>query len=217
MASLPMELLIQIFSHDSLTSKDRANISLACPRIHDITHSILYSRNTELERALYLFLAAKYGRIDALQLAHGFGADINCQAWFNDKDNLWFNKKDTDKLHTGFTTPLHVAAKYGQNEAVEWLLDRGANIDAPSKHWCDAPHLKDPKIYLIYQKDCTWTPLFAAINERHTFTVELLVSRGATVASLDAGDSDGVSTLHVAAANGLKSTIRFLSTASEAF
>lgn len=228
MASLPMELLLQIFSYDSLTSNDRANISLTSRRIYDIIHPILYSRSTELERALCLFLAAKSGRVDSLQLAQDFGADINCQAWFNDKDSVWFNDKSTQELHTGFTTPLHVAAKYGQDEAAGWLLDRGANIDVPSKHWCDAPQLKEYLYdsshtsvglfgpYRALGNHSTWTPLFAALNEKRTSTVELLVSRGANVTNLDAGNPDGVSAIHLAAANGMNSIIRLLSTKSEA-
>ncbi len=33
--------------------------------------------------------------------------------------------------------PLHIAAKFGHNEVVTWLLDRGANIAAVSSNLCD--------------------------------------------------------------------------------
>lgn len=208
MASLPTELLTQIFTSDSLTSQDRANISLTCLRIFDIIHPILYSLSTELERASCLCLAAKRGRVDALQRALDAGADINSQAWFNDEANIcqWYNEEDKDKQHKRFTTPLHVAAKYDQIEAAVWLLEHGANINGPSQEWCDASRLE--RYLPRYGANYTSTPLFVALNEKHTSAAELLVSRGAKVVNLE---GDGDPAVHVAAANGMNSIIRLLS------
>uniref|UniRef100_A0A0B7BP65 Uncharacterized protein n=1 Tax=Arion vulgaris TaxID=1028688 RepID=A0A0B7BP65_9EUPU len=55
--------------------------------------------------------------------------------------------------------PLHYAADYGQTEVIEYLLSKGANINAPDKYGI--------------------SPLLSAIFEGHTPSVKLLLERGA--------------------------------------
>jgi len=54
---------------------------------------------------------------------------------------------------------LHVAADYGQTEVLEYLLSKGANVNALDKHGI--------------------TPLLAAVFENHLESAKLLLSKGA--------------------------------------
>uniref|UniRef100_A0A1A9WJ39 ANK_REP_REGION domain-containing protein n=1 Tax=Glossina brevipalpis TaxID=37001 RepID=A0A1A9WJ39_9MUSC len=55
--------------------------------------------------------------------------------------------------------PLHYAADYGQYDVLEYLINKGANINIMDKHGI--------------------TPLLAAIWEGHTKCVKLLLEKGA--------------------------------------
>jgi len=56
--------------------------------------------------------------------------------------------------------PLHYAADYGQTDVLDYLLSKGAKVDAVDKHGI--------------------TPILAAIWEGHTACVRLLLDKGAT-------------------------------------
>ncbi|KAJ6644265.1 Myotrophin [Pseudolycoriella hygida] len=56
--------------------------------------------------------------------------------------------------------PLHYAADYGQTSVLDYLLSKGANVNAVDKHGI--------------------TPILAAIWEGHTACVQLLLDKGAT-------------------------------------
>jgi len=75
-------------------------------------------------------------------------------------------------------TALHRAARYGPRDVAEWLLDRGARVDALGR---DAA-----------------TPLHRAANFGRRDVVELLLERGARV---DAHGSTGWTPIHLAASN----------------
>ncbi|XP_054714590.1 myotrophin-like [Uloborus diversus] len=56
--------------------------------------------------------------------------------------------------------PIHYAADYGQKEVLNYLIDKGANIDAKDKYGISA--------------------LLAAIWEGHTSCVKLMIDKGAS-------------------------------------
>ncbi|GFW33664.1 myotrophin [Trichonephila clavipes] len=60
--------------------------------------------------------------------------------------------------------PIHYAADYGQKEVLNYLIDKGANIDAKDKHGISA--------------------LLAAIWEGHTSCVKLMLDKGASKCGL---------------------------------
>jgi ankyrin repeat protein len=88
----------------------------------------------------------------------------------------------------GFT-PLHLAAFFGRPEAVRFLLDRGAEVDAPGTGWM------------------TGTALHSAASSRQPEAVAMLLDAGADP---DARQSGGWTPLHAAAQNGDLATVEAL-------
>jgi ankyrin repeat protein len=80
----------------------------------------------------------------------------------------------------GFTA-LHFAAFFGRPEAARFLLDRGADGDAPGRGWM------------------TGTPLHSAASSRQPEVVAMLLDAGADA---DARQGQGWTALHAAARNG---------------
>lgn len=215
-ALLPIELIIQILGDDHLASRDRASISRTCQLFHNINNPLLYAQDVRQGRSSCLFWAAKHGRLDTLKRAVDAGADINNEGWFADDDDGDDGGGIVhvhDNKPAGVTTPLHVAAKYGQKEAAEWLLDHGANIDAASFCWCDALVMYWRQYFSPASRP-GWTPLFAALTHEQAATAELLVSRKAELTNMHTRRRRlFIPALHVAAANGMTSVIHMLAQA----
>lgn len=220
---LPAELILQILGEDQehLDCRDRASVSRTCQLFYSINNPILYAQNIQQGRSSCLFWAAKHGRLDTLKRAIDAGGNVNTESWFADHaDNVHqvhlagpgFSDHNNSNNDDGVTTPLHVAAKYGQQEAAQYLIDHGAIVDAASSRFCD--HLK---IYWRQYFTPTWrpgwTPLFAALNHGQTATAELLVSHKAESTNVHIrGRRLFIPALHVAAANGMTSVIKLLAT-----
>ncbi|MGH0163225.1 UNVERIFIED_CONTAM: hypothetical protein FKN15_057713 [Acipenser sinensis] len=69
----------------------------------------------------------------------------------------WCAGEDVNRTLEGGRKPLHYAADCGQTEMVEFLLSKGADINAPDKHGI--------------------TPLLSATYEGHVTCVKLLLSK----------------------------------------
>lgn len=102
--------------------------------------------------------------------------------------------------HDGFT-PLHLAAFFGQKAMVDFLLARGADVNATSKNasalraiHSAVAHRGDPAVALAIAKALVaagaeinlaqqggWTPLHAAAFHGHAPLVEFLLAHGADV------------------------------------
>lgn len=88
----------------------------------------------------------------------------------------------------GFT-PLHLAAFFGQTGSVDFLLERGAEVDALGAGWM------------------TGTPLHAATSGHHADVIALLLGAGAQA---DMKQSGGWTPLHAAVMHGDERSTRLL-------
>uniref|UniRef100_A0A1B6EBN3 Uncharacterized protein n=1 Tax=Clastoptera arizonana TaxID=38151 RepID=A0A1B6EBN3_9HEMI len=98
------------------------------------------------------------------------------------KDYVESKEIDLNKEIDG-RPPLHYAADYGQQHVIEYLITKGADINAKDKHGISA--------------------LLAAIWEGHTLCVRTLLDKGASkegtapdgTSYLDAADKDEIKAL----------------------
>ena len=133
--------------------------------------------NPEADRAL--LDAANNGNIELIMQALNDGANVNA---------IW----DTGETEN---TPLHMAAFQGNNEIVELLIAKGANLEAKDRPNGGTP-LFDAAQYgrkevteLLIAKGADvnpkrsrmGTPLHGAVRYEHKKIVELLITNGADV------------------------------------
>jgi uncharacterized protein len=85
--------------------------------------------------------------------------------------------------------PLGLAAFFGHTDIVEYLLNKGAEVNSPSRNAMRV------------------MPLHSAIANRHAAIVQLLLDHGANV---NAAQADDFTPLHEAAQNGMLDVTRWL-------
>jgi uncharacterized protein len=147
--------------------------SLAVARDHEGVSALLRARY-RLDRSLAEAVKARVAALDVFE-ATTFG-DLDRLAVLLEADPGLTDRRSGD----GFTA-LHLAAFFGQDDAVRLLLARGADPDARGTGWM------------------TGTPLNSATSARHAAAVELLLEAGADP---DAVQRGGWTPLHSAAHNG---------------
>lgn len=107
--------------------------------------------------------------------------------------------------------PIHLAAIYGWLAVLSTLLDKGANVDARTRHVADAVwRLSAPA---KAQRADRQTPLMIAAQEGATAAARLLLERGATIGLRD---SSGSTALHAAASPWWNENTEFVSVLLEA-
>jgi ankyrin repeat protein len=158
-----------------------ADPSLAMARDHEGVSALLRARYRR-DRALVEAVKARVASLDPFEAAT-FG-DLDRLAVLLAADADLTQRRSGD----GFTA-LHLAAFFGQDEAVRLLLARGADPDARGTGWM------------------TGTPLNAAASSGHATVVALLLDAGADP---DAVQRGGWTPLHSAAHNGDARTVELL-------
>jgi ankyrin repeat protein len=116
--------------------------------------------------------AARDGNIDHIKTLLAFGANIDDTIWFKDQG-----------------TALHWAADAGQTETVEFLIEKGADVNVES--------------------EASESPLFYAARSGHADIVKLLLENGAYVSGTESGRGDKVP-LVLAAGNGHLEAVKIL-------
>lgn len=114
-----------------------------------------------------------------------------------------------------YWTPLHVAARWGNDDIINLLIKYGADVNSLSKGFCNclipnsAPWMyseEDPR-------EPIWTPLHTAMCNGRESTARLLISRGASMnvsPRLLGSDSRHITALHTACYSDLISVARFI-------
>lgn len=129
----------------------------------------LWPSSSHAQREMGLFHAAASGDLEEVKSALAHGSDVNFRG-------------------PGGFAPLNAAARNGHLEIVQYLVERGANIDQNDNH--------------LHK-----TALLAASFERHFDIVQYLVEKGANV---NAQSMNGFTPLHDAAYVGNLQIVRFL-------
>jgi ankyrin repeat protein len=149
------------------------------------------------------------------------GADINALS----TDNHTIKVRGLNAFVASGQTALHMAAFYGKTEAVEWLLEEGANVNALDSE--GNPPILDAMMggLLIYdrldiatlliengadinaQDEGGWTPLLDAAWGCKTDFTRMLLEKGANI---NAKTSKGWSALYLAARGCQIDTVKLL-------
>jgi ankyrin repeat protein len=226
LASLPVELLTLIIQDTDRTAQ--ASLSLVNRSFHALAAPILYRGEPHA-----VLFGARDGNIDTVKKAVSLGADINVRGptgvlAIAKSACPPFDRKNLSSLT--WSSALHFAAKNGDYDMSRWLLDHGADIDAPS--WClckcetypkgpideREPEMRlNPHPYFRRR----WTPLHTAICHRRVSIIRLLISRGASMTvdtwrpklkrvASPRGQRQNATALHWSAAMGLKSVVKDL-------
>jgi len=140
-------------------------------------------------------LAAVHNHKDTVKLLVSKGAEvssIHLAAYVGDlvKVKSFIEKGASAEAQDGhLLTPLHAAAGAGQREIAEFLISKGASVNADAV--AEGPG----------------TPLHYAIDGGSKEVVELLISKGADI---DASDKYGITALHRAATKGDTDIVKLL-------
>ncbi|KAK4224526.1 ankyrin repeat-containing domain protein [Podospora fimiseda] len=118
---LPTELVLDI--GDLLDRKDLVSLVATSKQNRARLTSVLYRRDVPEGRALVW--AAKKGQIETLEIALNNNGKLN---------HLFERNAEFPVGARG--TPLHFAAMYGQCDAIDWLLDHGADAEIGSRRLC---------------------------------------------------------------------------------
>jgi ankyrin repeat protein len=137
-----------------------------------------------LRQTTALMWAAEQGHADVITLLVSAGADINAQSTVTSpKKRYGCNNCTGDGQHTGGVTPLILAARQGNLDAVKTLAESGADLNRPSGdgssamviavqngHYDVARYLVEKGANINLANDKGWTPLYLAVKHHNLET-----------------------------------------------
>ncbi|KAJ4300568.1 hypothetical protein N0V88_003247 [Collariella sp. IMI 366227] len=226
---LPPEIVLLV--DELLGLDDRLALSRANRWFHSVINPVIYRDNVKLGSASSLFWGAENGQLATLKHALAAGADLNARGpppkkpgesdptdgddntdvdGNGDDPGVELFEEPPDPNVQVFGTPLHLAAKHGHRDIVDWLLDNGADINAPSHRICECQSLKSGRQPGQRLREYPrWRALHTAMCHQERAVAELLIHRGASL-DLDESESHNHTALHSAAAHGLIPVIKLL-------
>ncbi|KAJ4269957.1 hypothetical protein NW762_001628 [Fusarium torreyae] len=217
---LPLEILIQVIECCD-TSRDIAALASTSKHLYNIALPLLYNRQLDNNDHHVTFWAAKKGIIETLRHVR---RHMTLQVFICSKKSYDTSGNfDSEKQRSNgwFWTPLHEAVKGGHFETVQFLLDNGADINAPSLCFHDMDlGITEAKYHVDFGDRLsfevlplvTFSPLITSIYYRHDRITELLLSRGASIQIKDVRKLQpcGTTALHIAVVNANIEAIKLL-------
>lgn len=132
--ALPVEIVTKIAWLCSFASQ--AAFARTCRHLHTMLNQNLYERdiaaNTRFDSCM--LWAAERGQLDTLKTAIHYGAGINLRAAHGDDDDY---DDEMEGLFPSYASPLHVAIQGGHVDIIDYLLQHGADLNAPSLDFCN--------------------------------------------------------------------------------
>jgi ankyrin repeat protein len=190
-------MVTEVANH--LDTKNLHALALTNRFFYRTVNRLLYERSVKHQNSSCLLFAAAKGVIGTAKNAIACGADVNnCRP---NPDKPW-------------NRPLHLAAKHGHKDLVEFFIDNGADIDAPFTELHEAkppvlgPALSGPWGLWLDRWD-RWRALHIALYSKQLSTAQLLISRGASLKSDDT-QRINCTALHTAAHSGLVPIIELI-------
>lgn len=120
--SLPDELILQISEE---CGSEMHRLTHVNGDLHRIVNPELYKYNVRYRYGSAIFWAARHGSLDTLEYLRIAGAEWNDQsASYSDRDlaESVCPFLPGQLLCNMYFSPLHIAAKFGQDETVRWLM-----------------------------------------------------------------------------------------------
>jgi hypothetical protein len=226
LGALPFELLrLIVLSCENL--RDVAALSASNHRYHDIVGRLLYEMQVDSQNWHVVFWAAKNGRVGTLRRwtsvrkplgANPAGLDVYMFRQTGNASPFIHGPLHgtVQRQYSHLWGPIHQAAMHGHKDAVEYLLDNGADIDAPSVCASTAGLgiFKDARDRSNYwAPECvTLSPLHLSIITGQIEVARFLLDRNAdlNVMRLHISQPSGITALHLAAAYGLLPIVRMI-------
>ncbi|KAI1505184.1 ankyrin repeat-containing domain protein [Biscogniauxia marginata] len=238
LVALPDELLLPILGYvDHLT--DLSALAATCTVIHPCAEEVLYQIGAKRFPYL-LCWACELGFCNVVAKLLKAGADPNKEFYTHnfyirrDKPLCMYRcretyiKEKTDSLrpntsivagarfdrflyrNSAFWYPVHCAANKGHNEIINLLVRNHADINKPSRKFCECehPHWQIGNPLLDPRDHPQWTALHIALCSGHESTANLLLELGAS--PYDDVNNRASNAIYTAAMQGFLTTVKLL-------
>ncbi|KAL2285078.1 hypothetical protein FJTKL_08598 [Diaporthe vaccinii] len=181
LSNLPDEIIILIAEACDVPGK--ACLARANRRLNDLATVVLHRYSVQEEGNSALYWASEHGHINTLERMRSCGAELNDSSGSRLPVVCQRLARHLDPWHrathaVGFL-PLHVAARFGQDATVLWLLRHGARLESLAQNLCHCHDIGSRHS----EAGLTWTPLHIAVCNNNLSTAKLLISRGAAIRS----------------------------------
>lgn len=194
--------------YPSSYAKYHARFARTSRHFYDILNPALYKRNIKDDPPLdsCVLWAAQQGRVQTMKIAHGLGASLDINGARSAADLEGSMDGVPGRLRF-MATPLHLAIQNGHRQVFEYLLERGVNLDVPSRLFCAGGKAFE------HSDECPLLPypLHTALIHKHDLedAAMVLIKRGAYLVA------EGMLALPIVAENGREDLVELLLTLNE--